>query len=371
MRPIRFLLPFVAGALVLAGAPAPPTGAGGGGIAEPTWTDSSDGVAVNGTYTPIVGDFLGGPAGSLDDIIWYAPGAAVDHIWRTGEVDDATFTSQVLPQGVNGTYTPIVGDFAGDLRDDILWYAPGAAGDSLWISDGTTFTSRAVSISGTYVPAVLDDAAGYDDIVWAAPSGGSGSIWVFHGTGHVSRSITSPAGSRPLVGRFNDGSCADLFWYVPGAGADEAWYVNCNGIVGAAVAEPVFGTYEPVVAHPIDSAFNDGILWFRDGGPSTYWEGDEVGTWKTDVYANDVDGTAVAAGVWVHLRSDGGEPDELLRVPGHPDYGTLIASGTDPLAAALEPVVGRFALNGSDVEDILWYAPGPTAERRFHYISLE
>jgi hypothetical protein len=27
-------------------------------------------------------------------------------------------------------------------------------------------------------------------------------------------------------------------------------------------------------------------------------------------------------------------------------------------------------LNGSAVEDILWYAPGPTAERLFHYISL-
>ncbi|HEV7720972.1 MAG TPA: hypothetical protein VGO60_06795 [Iamia sp.] len=368
MRPVRALLPLLVGALALSGLPAPPAGAG---VVEASWTDTSDGVAVNGTYTPIVGDFLGGPAGQLDDIIWYAPGAATDHIWRTGEVDDATFTSQVLAPGVSGTYTPIVGDFAGNLRDDILWYAPGAAADSLWISDGTTFTSRAVSISGTYTPVVLDDLAGYDDIVWAPPGGGSGSIWVFHGTGHVSRSITAPAGSRPLAGRFNDGSCADLFWYVPGAGADEAWYINCNGIVGATAAPAVFGTYEPVVAEGVVDGTNDGILWFHDGGPSTYWEGDEVGTWKTDVYDNDVDGTAVAAGVWVHLRSDGGEPDELLRAPGHPDFGALVPSGTDPLAAQLEPVVGRFLLNGNPVDDILWYAPGATAERLFHYISLK
>jgi hypothetical protein len=263
-----------------------------------------------------------------------------------------------------------VGDFAGDLRDDILWYAPGAAADSLWISDGSSFSSRAVSINGTYAPVVLDDAAGYDDIVWAAPNGGSGSIWVFHGAGHVSRAITSPAGSRPLVGRFNDGSCADVLWYVPGPGVDEAWYLNCNGIVGAAVAEPVFGSYEPVVASSAIDGVNDGILWFHDGGPSTYWEGEDVGTWTTDVYAHDVDGSAVAAGVWVHLRSDGGQPDEVLTLPGNPAHGGVVASGTDPLAAAHRSVVGRFALNGSEVQDILWYAPGPTAERRYHYVSL-
>jgi hypothetical protein len=368
MRPTRFLLLILLVPLVAVVGLAPPAGAGGG-AAEVIWSETSTGVAVNGTYTPIVGDFLGGPAGQLDDIIWYAPGAATDHIWRTGEVDDAIFTSQVLSPGVSGTYTPIVGDFAGNLRDDILWYAPGAAADSLWISDGTTFTTRAVTINGTYEPVVLDDAAGYDDIIWARPGGGSGSLWVFHGTGHVSRSITSPAGSQPLVGRFNDGSCADVFWYVPGASPDAAWYLNCNGIIGAIAVQHVNGTYEPVVADGVVEGANDGILWFRDGGPSTYWEGDDVGTWKSDVYGNEVDGTPVAAGAWVHLRSNGGEPDELLRLPGAPTT-TVIPSGTAPLAAALDPIVGRFVLTGSPNQDILWYAPGPTAERLFFVISL-
>ncbi|HMJ79260.1 MAG TPA: hypothetical protein VK507_24960 [Iamia sp.] len=366
MRPTRALLPLLLAALAVGGlpAPAPPAGAGG---AETTWTHTSEGVAVNGTYTPIVGEFLG-EIDDLDEILWYAPGAATDHIWTAAEGVVPDFTSQVLPRAVNGTYAPVVGDFAGDAHDDILWYASGAAADSLWISDGTTWASRSVSVNGTYAPVVLDDTAGYDDIVWAAPGGGNGAIWVFHGTGHVSRSITSPAGSQPLVGRFNEGSCADLFWYVPGAGADEAWYLNCNGIIGATAAEAVFGTYEPVVADGDVDGTNDGILWFDDGGPSTYWEGDDVGTWKTDVYANDVDGTAVAAGIWVHLRSDGGEPDELLRVPGHPVFSALIPSGTAPLAASLQPIVGRFVVRGVTVRDILWYAPGPTAERMFYLI---
>ena len=33
---------------------------------------------------------------------------------------------------VTGTYKPFVGDFDGNGRDDVFWYAPGAAADSIW-----------------------------------------------------------------------------------------------------------------------------------------------------------------------------------------------------------------------------------------------
>ena len=41
---------------------------------------------------------------------------------------------------VNGSYRPIVADVAGDDYADILWYAPGTAPDSLWVSTNTPGT---------------------------------------------------------------------------------------------------------------------------------------------------------------------------------------------------------------------------------------
>lgn len=359
----RLLGLLLAGALALAPGLAPPAAAGDPQVAYVAWQVGTEGVAVNGTYAPIVGDFLGEPNG-FDDIIWYAPGASTDHLWQsTGDVD-APFTSQHLPRQVSGTYTPIVGNFGGDARDDIIWYAPGAGADSLWVSDGTSFSTQALSVNGTYVPAVLRDDSGLDDLIWANPNGGTGVLWTFTGAIITSRSVTSPAGSRPLTGRFNDGGCADVFWYAPGPTVDEAWYLNCAGVVGATAAEPVAGAYEAVVVDRVGPGANDGILWFRDGLPSTFWEGDDVGTWKPDVYPSTVDGTPVVAGVWVHLRSAAPTGDELLEFPGHPD-AAVIDAGTDPLAAAHRPVVGRFVSGETNTRDILWYAPGATAERLF------
>lgn len=355
------LVTAVVAALLL---PAPPAGAD-----ELTWTVTTDGVAVNGTYRPIVGDFFGTPNG-LDDIIWYAPGVATDHVWRTGESDDAVFTTQVLPRQVKGTYTPIVGNFGGDARDDILWYAPGPAADGLWISDGTTFSAQTLTVNGAYIPAVLDDDSGYDDVIWARPSGGAGGgLWTFHPNGYTAKSITSPVGSRPLTGRFNDGGCADVFWYAPGPVTDEVWYLNCAGVIGAAVDEPITGTFEPVVVDAVVPAANDGILWFRDGAASWYFEGDDVGTWKQDSYDLYVYGDAIAAGSWVHLRSRNGQPDRLLRVPGHP-IGGVIDAETPPLAIAHQPVVGRFVMSYLATKDILWYASGATPEMLFYVDAI-
>lgn len=68
---------------------------------------------------------------------------------------------------MNGTYTPIVGDFGGDELDDIFWYGPGTKPDVLWISIAShTFESKPVTVNGTFTPEVLDDTLGKDDIVY-------------------------------------------------------------------------------------------------------------------------------------------------------------------------------------------------------------
>ena len=121
---------------------------------------------VSGTYTPIPGDYDGD---GRTDIFWYAPGTATDHLWTATAAGTFTTTTPhagqrhlhahprrlrrrrphrhllvrarrrhrpaldrhpagtfttTTPQQVNGTYTPIPGDFDGDGRTDIHWYAP-------------------------------------------------------------------------------------------------------------------------------------------------------------------------------------------------------------------------------------------------------
>ena len=69
-------------------------------------------------------------------------GAASDGFW------------DYRPIGINGTYQTIAGYFNGDDLTDILFYAPGTVGDSIWfgrngVRGATGFTKKNLSVNGS------------------------------------------------------------------------------------------------------------------------------------------------------------------------------------------------------------------------------
>jgi hypothetical protein len=180
---------------------------------------------VTKTYRPFAGDFDGD---GYDELFWYAPGAAADSIWHWPADDPAHPVSR--PISVRGTYTPVVGDFNGDEVDDILWYAPGPAADSLWYfrRDGSR-ASVTLDIRTTYRPVVASIGKdSTDDIIWYAPGTAPDTGWDFtYGTRSFTSMHVTVNGSsyRPIgLDIFGEGPRSeDVWWYAPGSGADPVW----------------------------------------------------------------------------------------------------------------------------------------------------
>ena len=118
---------------------------------------------MSGTYEPIVGDLDGN---GTDDVLWYGPGGARDSLWLYRQSGAA-----YLATSVSGTYDPFVGDLDGDGADDIVWYAAGAGKEALWWAHaGGVPVPGSVDVDGTYVPVVADvQGDGRDDVLWYGP----------------------------------------------------------------------------------------------------------------------------------------------------------------------------------------------------------
>ncbi|MGN6696235.1 MAG: arylsulfotransferase family protein [Aquihabitans sp.] len=203
------------------------------------WFQAAPAPAVNGTYKPVVGDFAGS---RNDDVIYYAPGAAKDFL----HVSDGNggFTSIDLP-AVNGTYTPLVGDFVGDDRDEVLYTAKGSTTaylvrfDQNARSAAPVVTSAPIAVPATVTTAfVLPHRAMYGgphaEVFWYAAGSAADRIdaisWPVGGTPtRTSRSVSVGGTYQPIVGDFDGNGYADVFWYAPGPAADTTWFLAGNG----------------------------------------------------------------------------------------------------------------------------------------------
>lgn len=270
--------------------------------------------------TPIIGDFVGdsGPAGTLDDILWYTPGAGGDALWRSA--GDRSFVPS--PISVNGNFQPLVGYFGGDYKQDILWYAPGSGQDVLWDFelDGS-ITKTNLSIGGTYKPIVgyfTDD--GREDIIWYAPGTAADSWWNFKEGGYVTKPININGTFQPLVGSFaGSGSptfdgVQDIIWYAPGTAADSLW--NFKGAAGTITTTPltINGTFTPIPGDFTHDGFND-VIWYAPGTGQDY--------------------------LWNFTNATGGKTSTPLTINGK-----------------YTPIADNIYDQSNHQTDVLWFAPG-------------
>lgn len=215
---------------------------GPGAAADNLWLFDADGnhtsqnVAINGTYKPTVINVDGD---GYSDIVWYAPGTAADSIWRFGPNathtsksitingtytliaghfgaiaegspqrrlifwnksgadsiwtfdTDAGHSSAALPN-VDGSFTPIVGEFLDPNLDAVFFYRPGTASERLigFNAAGTPQQVDAPVVNGTYDVSVGDfDGNTYQDIAWS--SNGTAKLWKFNSGGYQQATVNS------------------------------------------------------------------------------------------------------------------------------------------------------------------------------------
>lgn len=224
--------------------------------------------AVSGTYTPLVGDFDGN---GVDDVLWYAPGAAPDTLWLYRGLSARTAT----PLSISGSYQPVVLDADADGRDDILWYAPGPAADSLWtFGPNAVPTKRTVRIDGRYDVVVgrfgdAPEGEPQDRIAFSDPTGPD-AIWTFDTQGRAtSRPASFPPGA-PVVGDLLGTGRDSILWYRPGSATESLTRFDVGGSPTTVLSRQVTGTYAPVVGD-LDGNGYDDIAW-TSGGRATIWQ---------------------------------------------------------------------------------------------------
>ena len=248
----------------------------------------------------------------FDDIFWYAPGDAVDSIWFHGTDGRVGVNTQVI-----GTYTPLVGDFDGNGYEDLFWYGPGSGTDVMWWNSRTGIRSEVVPVRGVYIPLVGDfDRNGYDDIFWHGPGTAPDSAWYFGPTGRRSVAQTVTGSSyRPAAGDFNRDGFDDIVWYAPGSGPESLWRGRASGFAKGTTMS-ITGTYRPLPLDHNADGFEEVFLYTTNRG--IFWKSGTSG------FTSVLNGPSPPAGARPVAGDFTGDlrDDLLVYVPGSP---------TDPL----------------------------------------
>lgn len=184
-----------------------------------------------------------------------------------------------------GPHRPVVGDFDGDLRDDVLWYGPADASDTVWYGRMATgsipFDAVSITVAGDHQPLVADlDGDQRDDVVWrSATSGASpeqaGTLW-WAGqrqrgfvTGRLAVGPTDSAPAQLLeAGDLNGGGSADLVVRHDAANASVRLRQGARERVALTARVPAGAT--PLFAD-FDGDGRRELLWWSTTGATSLW----------------------------------------------------------------------------------------------------
>jgi hypothetical protein len=188
-----------------------------------------------------------------DDQLWYGIGNVADY--RSAPADGFVF--RMTNYNISGPATPFVGDFNGDARSDIFFYAPGAGQDFIYFGNtaGNGFLVGNVTQSAAPLAATADfDGDGRDDVVWHTPSSGQNSLWF----GRADKTFDTVSAQampgqykhKPYAGDFDGDGRGDIFWYGESNNTEQLWYGRADRTFDvityslASGASPIIGDFD-------------------------------------------------------------------------------------------------------------------------------
>ena len=142
---------------------------------------------------------------------------------------DGSTTQRLTPGNV--LIAPVVRDFNGGGKGDILWRNSSAGATALWLMNGLSPLSSAFLLSDpswavTHVGDFNGD--GKADLVWRNSVTGETALWLMNGTVAIDGAIILYDGSWAVthVGDFNGDGKTDLVWRNSTTGQTAIWLMN-------------------------------------------------------------------------------------------------------------------------------------------------
>jgi glycerophosphoryl diester phosphodiesterase len=328
--------------------------AGDDQVARPA---SAPAETVPAETVPVLGDFDGDGRG---DLLWYGPGAADDHLWLGRP--SRNFVG--VPVTVRGHYLPLGGDFDGDSRADVLWYGPGGAPDVLWRGrPGGRFAARKLTVRGDYRPLVGDfDGDRRGDVLWYGPGDQPDVLWLGRAGGRfAARRLNIRGTYQPVLGDFDGDGRRDVLWYGPGGDPDVLWRGRRGGRFAARTLA-VRGDYRPLAGDFNGDGARD-VVWYQPGpGADVVWFGHGNGRFSArrvqapdgaEPFGGDFDGDGRRDVFWY---GPGAAADRLW----YGGAGGRFTTAPAAVHGSYRPLVADFGGDGPD--DVLWWAPGAAGD---------